>query len=71
MDEAGVAQAVMCGWPWADPVLCREHNDYLAAIGERERRAAGLVGHRLPGASEAARQKRSAVWRLARRGSAN
>jgi predicted TIM-barrel fold metal-dependent hydrolase len=30
MDAAGVAQAVMCGWPWADPGLCREHNDYLA-----------------------------------------
>ena len=31
MDAAGVAQAVACGWPWADPGLCREHNDYLAA----------------------------------------
>lgn len=30
MDEAGVAQAVMCGWPWTDAGLCREHNDYLA-----------------------------------------
>lgn len=30
MDSAGVAQAVVCGWPWADPGLCREHNDYLA-----------------------------------------
>lgn len=31
MDAAGVAQAVMCGWPWSDPGLCREHNDYMAA----------------------------------------
>ena len=31
MDAAGVAHAVACGWPWADPGLCREHNDYLAA----------------------------------------
>ena len=30
MDSAGVAQAVMCGWPWADQGLCREHNDDLA-----------------------------------------
>ncbi|MEZ4563058.1 MAG: amidohydrolase family protein [Thermomicrobiales bacterium] len=30
MDEAGVSQAVMCGWPWRDPAHCREHNDYLA-----------------------------------------
>jgi uncharacterized protein len=30
MDAAGVACAIACGWPWADPGLCREHNDYLA-----------------------------------------
>jgi predicted TIM-barrel fold metal-dependent hydrolase len=30
MDEAVVAQAVMCGWPWRDPAHCREHNDYMA-----------------------------------------
>ena len=34
MDEAGVAQAVACGWPWADPILCREHNDYLAEVSK-------------------------------------
>ena len=32
MDAAGVARAIACGWPWADPGLCREHNDYLAAV---------------------------------------
>src|SRR5215204_4352271 len=31
MDGAGVALAIVCGWPWLDPGLCREHNDYLAA----------------------------------------
>lgn len=30
MDTAGVSQAVICGWPWVDADLCREHNDYLA-----------------------------------------
>jgi uncharacterized protein len=30
MDSAGVALAIACGWPWLDPGLCREHNDYLA-----------------------------------------
>lgn len=40
MDRAGVAQAVVCGWPWADPALCREHNDYLAE-------AAGTSGGRI------------------------
>jgi len=30
MDSAGVHRSVVCGWPWKDPVLCREHNDFLA-----------------------------------------
>jgi predicted TIM-barrel fold metal-dependent hydrolase len=40
MDEAGVAQAVMCGWPWRNPEHCREHNDYLA---EAARESAGRL----------------------------
>ncbi|HEY8448233.1 MAG TPA: amidohydrolase family protein [Thermomicrobiales bacterium] len=30
MDAAGIAQAVVCGFPWRDPGICREHNDYMA-----------------------------------------
>lgn len=30
MDQAGVDQAVVCGFGWADPGLCREHNDYIS-----------------------------------------
>ena len=54
MDEAGVAQAVACGWPWADPVLCREHNDYLAAVAQQSQgRLAwlGAVAPAFPGAA--------------------
>jgi predicted TIM-barrel fold metal-dependent hydrolase len=40
MDAAGIAQAVMCGWPWRDPAHCREHNDYLA---EASRESAGRL----------------------------
>ena len=40
MDEAGVAQAVMCGWPWRDPTHCRDHNDYLA---ESSKESAGRL----------------------------
>ncbi|MDQ3693486.1 MAG: amidohydrolase [Chloroflexota bacterium] len=29
MDEAGVDQAVVCGFPWHDLGICREHNDYM------------------------------------------
>lgn len=30
MDAAGIGQAVVCGFPWRDLGICREHNDYLA-----------------------------------------
>ncbi|MGH2560975.1 MAG: amidohydrolase family protein [Thermomicrobiales bacterium] len=30
MTEAGVVQSVICGFPWRDLGLCREHNDYMA-----------------------------------------
>lgn len=30
MDAAGIAQAVVCGFPWHDPGICAEHNEYLA-----------------------------------------
>lgn len=30
MDEAGIAISIVCGWPWSDIGICREHNDFLA-----------------------------------------
>ncbi len=30
MDAAGIQRSIVCGWPWRDPELCREHNDFLA-----------------------------------------
>jgi predicted TIM-barrel fold metal-dependent hydrolase len=54
MDSAGVSQAVVCGWPWADPELCRAHNDYLAAaVAESGDRLAWL-GVVAPGSPSAA-----------------
>ena len=32
MDEAGVDQAIIVGWPWRDAGLCAEHNSYLAEV---------------------------------------
>jgi predicted TIM-barrel fold metal-dependent hydrolase len=54
MDVAGVALAVVCGWPWADPGLCREHNDYLAEVSRASQgRLAwlGAVTPAFPGAA--------------------
>lgn len=32
MDEAGVDVSIVAAWPWMDPELCRDHNDFLAEI---------------------------------------
>lgn len=32
MDGAGIEVSVVCGWPWKDMGLCREHNDFLADV---------------------------------------
>lgn len=35
MDAAGIAMSVVCGWPWSDMGLCREHNDFLHEVQRR------------------------------------
>lgn len=35
MDEAGFTCSVVCGFPWRDAGLCREHNDYLIDVAAR------------------------------------
>jgi predicted TIM-barrel fold metal-dependent hydrolase len=54
MDEAGVARAVVCGWPWSDPGPCREHNDYLAGVAQASQGRLvwlGCVAPAVPGAA--------------------
>ncbi|HET9015947.1 MAG TPA: amidohydrolase family protein [Thermomicrobiaceae bacterium] len=59
MDAAGIDRAVVCGFPWADPDLCRAHNDYLAACAraypERVSWLATVVPHAPSAAAEAER----------------
>jgi predicted TIM-barrel fold metal-dependent hydrolase len=54
MDAAGVAQGVVCGWPWADPALCRAHNDYLAEAASKSGGRLAWLGVVAPGSSNAA-----------------
>lgn len=54
MDEAGVARAVACGWPWADPGLCREHNDYLAEAARNSKGRLAWLGCVAPASAGAA-----------------
>jgi predicted TIM-barrel fold metal-dependent hydrolase len=35
MDREGVGRSVVCGFPWSDPGLCREGNDYLLHCAQR------------------------------------
>lgn len=32
MQAGGIARAVICGFPWADPGLCREHTAWMAEV---------------------------------------
>ena len=56
MDAAGVTQAVMCGWPWADPGLCREHNDYFATAARESRGRLSWLASISPAAADAAKE---------------
>lgn len=35
MDEAGFRFSIVCGFPWRDAGLCREHNDYVLEVAAR------------------------------------
>jgi predicted TIM-barrel fold metal-dependent hydrolase len=35
LDAAGIAAAVVCGWPWRDLAPCHTHNDYLLDSARR------------------------------------
>ena len=44
MDKSGVARAIVCGFPWKDNDLCRQHNDYIIeAIKQYPERLVGLA----------------------------
>ena len=54
MDGAAVALAIVCGWPWLDPGLCREHNDYLAAASNASNGRLVWLGIVAPASPDAA-----------------
>jgi uncharacterized protein len=54
MESAGVARAIACGWPWLDPGLCREHNDYLSDAANRSDGRLAWLGIVAPGSSDTA-----------------
>lgn len=55
MDVSGIACSIACGFPWSDPGICRQENDFLAEVARNSGgRIAfmGIVVPHLPGASE-------------------
>ena len=57
MDDAGIQTSIACGFPWADPGLCREHNDWMAeACRAHPGRITfmAIVAPHLPGAADEA-----------------
>ena len=59
MDAAGVARAILCGFPWADAALCRDHNTYMADAIRRYPNRLSWLGIVVPGDSDAERDARS------------
>jgi len=49
MDGASIDISIACGFPWADPGLCREHNDYLAAACREHPGRIAWLGIVVPG----------------------
>ena len=44
MDEAGVDQSVVCGFPWRSIDMCRQHNTYMMeAVAAHPDRLIGLA----------------------------
>lgn len=52
--EAGIAHAIVCGFPWSDEGLCRQENAYLAEAAARSSGRLAWLGTVVPGHSEAA-----------------
>lgn len=55
MDAAGVERSVLCGFPWADEGLCREHNIYMADAARRFPDRLSWLGIVIPGATNSER----------------
>jgi uncharacterized protein len=58
MNQAGIARSIVCGFPWADPGLCRVHNEYMAAAAARFPDRIRWLGIVVPGSASAEQNAR-------------
>ncbi len=56
MNEAGFGCSVVCGFPWRDSALCREHNDYLLDVASRNPGRIAAVATVSPAQPDAAKE---------------
>ena len=54
MDAAGIQRSILCGFPWHDPGICREHNDHVADAARRSQGRLAWLGIVSPAADPAA-----------------
>ena len=66
MDAAGVTRSVVCGFPWSDPGLCRDHNAYMAESAARFPDRISWLGIVAPGSDSVERDARSCLENGAR-----
>lgn len=55
MDTAGIQTSVACGFPWADPGLCREHTEWMAEARREHPGRIEFLGIVVPQDRDAAR----------------
>ena len=59
MDEAGIDRSIVCGWPWRDAGLCREHNAFLAEVAAASHGRIEWLGIVAPASPGAERETRN------------
>jgi uncharacterized protein len=48
MEHSGVDVSVLCGFPWSDPGLCRDHNEYMASSAREHSSSVSWLATVLP-----------------------
>lgn len=61
MDRSGIDRAVIAGFPWADPGLCREHNAWMADVCRQHPERLSFLGIVVPHDRDAERDTAAAL----------
>jgi uncharacterized protein len=56
MNQASIDMSVLCGFPWSDSGLCREHNDYMQSCRQAYPERIAWIATVFPSGPEAAKE---------------